>query len=398
MRTKEEQAWFTHACTYAAVGMAIIAPDDRWLQVNPYICGMLGYREEELLGTMFKALIHREDIEHERVLYAQLESGGRTSYQLEIRYMHKSGIPLWTLLSVSLICDGEGHLLHVISPLSHTPALSGNYPVLRKLALELRTAIAEHQLELYYQPKISLQSRQITGFEALIRWNHPIRGLVGPMDFIPAAEASGVIIQLGEWVIREACRQAARWQQAEFPFKRLAINISLIQFEQSNLMDILESSISETGVHPERIELEITESVMQSSERTIEVLHRLRAMGFYVTIDDFGTGYSSLSYLKRMPIDAIKMDKIFISDLGSQKDADIAVSIISLAKSLQIRLIAEGVETPEQITFLHKYLCEEVQGYLISRPLRADEMERAYDSICQWAYSLIGSSSLTVIV
>jgi len=233
------------------------------------------------------------------------------------------------------------------------------------LEVELRRAIENGELELHYQPKVDIASNRVRSCEALIRWRHPTRGLVAPMVFIPVAEETGLIVQLGEWVLREACQQVRRWIDAGMPPVRVAINLSAKQFRQANLASVVKSALAEANIEPGFIELELTESsVMHNPEKSAETLASLSAMGSHISIDDFGTGYSSLSYLRRFPLDKLKIDRSFIRDLmKSPDDVSIVKAIISLAHSLRLRVVAEGVETAEQLDFLRQLGCDQYQGY-----------------------------------
>ncbi|MGO4380798.1 putative bifunctional diguanylate cyclase/phosphodiesterase [Pseudoduganella sp. RAF53_2] len=242
----------------------------------------------------------------------------------------------------------------------------------------LRQALGNGQLMLHYQPKYSIASGQIIGAEALVRWKHPERGLVPPAEFIPLAEATGLVVQVGEWVLEAACAQAQRWKQMGLPPVRLAVNVSAREFT-SALPGRVSETLKRYGLEPSWLELEITEStLMHNIDRVIGIMDRLTAQGITLSLDDFGTGYSSLSYLKRFPIDTLKIDRSFTTGIpGDTNDCAIASTIISIAQQLRHKVIAEGVETVEQLAFLKDSGCDEVQGYLFSRPLPADEFEQA---------------------
>jgi diguanylate cyclase (GGDEF)-like protein/PAS domain S-box-containing protein len=240
----------------------------------------------------------------------------------------------------------------------------------------LRQALGNGQLMLHYQPKYSIASGQIIGAEALVRWMHPERGLVPPAEFIPLAEATGLVVQVGEWVLEAACAQAQRWKEMGLPPIRLAVNVSAREFT-SALPGRVTETLKRYGLEPSWLELEITEStLMHNIDRVIGIMDRLTALGITLSLDDFGTGYSSLSYLKRFPIDTLKIDRSFTTGIpGDTNDCAIASTIISIAQQLQHKVIAEGVETVEQLAFLKDSGCDEVQGYLFSRPLPAIEFE-----------------------
>ncbi len=252
-----------------------------------------------------------------------------------------------------------------------------NLRATRRLQLEtaLRRAIERGELVLHYQPQLDLTLNRITGVEALVRWQHPEQGMVPPGEFIPLAEETGLILPLGEWVMNEACRQQRIWQSMGLDLS-MAINIAALQFQQLDLPQRISALIRETGISPERLELEITESaLLGSTDELVERLDRVRALGVSLSLDDFGTGYSCLAYLKRLPIERLKIDRSFIKDLpGDAEDAAIALATLSMASALGMVVVAEGVETPAQQAFLAQLGCHAIQGYLVSRPLPADAM------------------------
>jgi EAL domain-containing protein (putative c-di-GMP-specific phosphodiesterase class I) len=239
----------------------------------------------------------------------------------------------------------------------------------------LRRALERGEFVPHYQPIADTATGIIAGAEALIRWNHPQRGLVPPAEFIPLAEETGLIVPLGEWVLAEALAKAREWQGLRPDPTRVAVNISARQFLLQNLGDLVARTLVDTGCDPRLLELEITESTaLHNADLTIEVLRRLTEMGVSVSVDDFGTGYSSLTYLKHFPIQGVKIDQSFVRDLASdQSDAVIATAIINMAHILGLRVVAEGVETTDQLDFLRRQGCDEYQGYLLARPIPADE-------------------------
>ncbi|MDQ3196862.1 MAG: putative bifunctional diguanylate cyclase/phosphodiesterase [Burkholderiales bacterium] len=246
-----------------------------------------------------------------------------------------------------------------------------------RLETGLRRALENNEFEIHYQPRVSIDSGRILGMEALLRWNHPQLGRVPPLDFIPLAEETGLIVPIGTWVIHTVCAQVKAWQDAAFETGCTSINLSALQFRQLDLAATIARILDETGLAAKSIEFELTESsVMADAQEAIAVLHALKSMGLRLAIDDFGTGYSSLSYLKRFPIDTLKIDQSFVRDiLADTGDAAITEAVIAMAMSLRLRVIAEGVETREQLAFLRKHRCHEAQGYLFSRPLPAHKFE-----------------------
>jgi diguanylate cyclase (GGDEF)-like protein len=243
---------------------------------------------------------------------------------------------------------------------------------------DLRSALSLRQFEVHYQPKIDVATGRMNSVEALLRWRHPIRGLVGPAEFISLAEESGLIFSIGEWVLREACRQAQQWRAEGLPFIRIAVNISPSHFRQPRFLEIVRSALVEHDLEPQYLEIELTETtVMDHADGSVEILEELSRMGVLVSIDDFGTGYSSMSYLRRFPIDKLKIDRSFINDLTTHEDAaSIVKAIISLGHSLQLRVVAEGVETTQQLEQLRELGCDQFQGFLRSPALLPDDLAR----------------------
>lgn len=246
-----------------------------------------------------------------------------------------------------------------------------------ELETSLRHAIDNEEFLLHYQPRVAISGLEIVGLEALVRWHHPKLGLVPPGDFIPLAEETGLILPIGEWVLREACRQNREWQDQGFSRMRIGVNISARQFQQQHLSETVVRILEESNLEPRFLELELTESsIMSNADATIEVLSKLQTMGVAISVDDFGTGFSSLSYLKRLPIDSLKVDQSFVRELATDPDdAALVMAIVNLAHALRLRVVAEGVETQEQLRFLRLLRCDEIQGYLISRPLPVDGIQ-----------------------
>ena len=259
-----------------------------------------------------------------------------------------------------------------------------NRRTLERMAIKnkLSHALERNELFLLYQPQVDLQSGRIIGAEALVRWDHSLYGNVLPAQFIPIAEENGLIPPIGEWVLREACRQNQKWRKLGLMKITMAVNLSAVQFRQKNLGEIIKDVLHESGLAPSGLELEITEGiVMQDAEAAILLLEDMKAMGLKLSVDDFGTGYSSLSYLKRFPIDKFKIDQSFVHDLATDTDDAVIVStIISMAHSLKLKVIAEGVETAEQLAFLKQQGCDEIQGYYFSKPVSAEEFTKLLSS------------------
>jgi EAL domain-containing protein (putative c-di-GMP-specific phosphodiesterase class I) len=258
---------------------------------------------------------------------------------------------------------------------------SMNVHTLERLELEsdLSRALERDEFVLHYQPKVEIATGLIIGTEALLRWKHPVRGLVPPMDFISLAEETGLIVPIGEWVLATACAQNKAWQDLGLTKLGIAVNLSARQFSDSMLLGKLTRIIHTSGLDPSSLELEITESVVMShGECAVRVLEQLKLIGVQIAIDDFGTGYSSLGYLKRFPIDTIKVDRSFIRDIPADSgDMKIARAIIAMAHALRLKVVAEGVENAEQLRFLRAQHCDVVQGYFLYRPIPAEQVADA---------------------
>src|SRR6476646_3597818 len=256
------------------------------------------------------------------------------------------------------------------------PEMNTRMKVRRELEMDLRKALASEQFELYYQPLVVLETNEVNGFEALLRWNHPTRGLVSPADFIPIAEETGLIVPLGEWVLKAACDEAVNWPE----HIKVAVNLSPAQLNCRNLVSMVNAALNESGMPPRKLQLEITETVLlQNTFTTLATLHELRKMGVQIALDDFGTGYSSLSYLRSFPFDKIKIDRSFIQDLSNGAEPLAIVNAVAgLAKCLNMTSTAEGVETREQMETLQAIGCTEMQGYLFSKARPANEIRQFF--------------------
>jgi EAL domain-containing protein (putative c-di-GMP-specific phosphodiesterase class I) len=251
---------------------------------------------------------------------------------------------------------------------------------LLQMETDMRRALEREEFILHYQPIVALENFRLRGFEALVRWQHPERGFISPMDFIPVAEETGMIVQLGEWVMREACAQMNRWQKC-FPLDHplfITVNLSSKQFSQTQLISTFAAILEETGIRPQSVKLEITESVvMENIDTATDMLRQLRSLGVQLAIDDFGTGYSSLSYLHRFPIDTLKIDRSFVTRMANNpENVEIVRTIVMLAQVLGMDVVAEGVETKEQLKLLRDLRCEYGQGYYFSRPSHPSDAEK----------------------
>lgn len=262
------------------------------------------------------------------------------------------------------------------------PAMNVRAVERQSIEESLRRALEREEFLVHYQPKVKLSTGQISGAEALIRWKHPVRGLVPPGDFIPIAEDCGLIVPIGNWVLREACKQARAWANQGLPVITMAVNISAMEFRDEDFLDGIFRALRETGLEPKLLELELTESVlMKRAESTQSILKILRASGIQLAVDDFGTGYSSLSYLRKFPIDALKIDQSFIRQITTAPDeTTIVTAVISMGRSLKLRVVAEGVETLEELAFLQARHCDEAQGYYFSRPVLPEQFAKLLES------------------
>ncbi len=247
---------------------------------------------------------------------------------------------------------------------------------------KLCNALKQNEFLLHYQPLIDLRTGNIIGMEALLRWNSPELGLLSPGEFIPIAEETGLIVPIGNWVLRKACEQNLLFQKAGFPPIRLAVNVSARQFQKGNLLEMVQDVLKDTGLAPDLLEIELTETtIMDDAEDAINTLTKIKSMGVRLSIDDFGTGYSSLSYLKRLPIDTLKIDRFFVCDVASNpSDAKIIKAIITMAHGLGFEVVAEGVEKQDQLNFLQEFGCDAVQGYFFSPPVPCEEFAKIIQS------------------
>jgi diguanylate cyclase (GGDEF)-like protein/PAS domain S-box-containing protein len=258
------------------------------------------------------------------------------------------------------------------------PAMNVRAVERQSIEESLRRALERNEFALHYQPKVNLRTLQITGAEALLRWTHPVRGLISPAQFIPVAEDCGLILPIGNWVLREACKQALAWLAAGLPLGTIAVNISAMEFRDPKFLDGIFEILRDTGLDPGSLELELTESVLMKHAGASEsVLKTLRARGVQLAVDDFGTGYSSLSYLRKFSVDALKIDQSFVRQITtSPEETSIVTAVISMGRSLKLRVIAEGVETPEELAFLQAHECDEAQGYFFSRPVPPEQFAK----------------------
>jgi diguanylate cyclase (GGDEF)-like protein len=259
----------------------------------------------------------------------------------------------------------------------YSPKMNAKALERMKLENQLRRALDRDELVPFYQPKVDLQTGQVVGAEVLLRWNHPQRGFVSPVEFIPLAEETGLIVEFGEWVLNAACKQNKTWQVAGLPHIRVAVNVSARQFRDGRFIQTLRQALQGSGLDPQFLTLELTENtIMENAQENLNILHGIKEMGVKLSVDDFGTGYSSLSYLKQLPLDELKIDRSFIVGIRSEvDDAPIVTSIISMAHSLDLRVVMEGIETEHQLAFSRDRGCDEYQGFLFSKPIPSREFE-----------------------
>jgi diguanylate cyclase (GGDEF)-like protein/PAS domain S-box-containing protein len=264
------------------------------------------------------------------------------------------------------------------------PAMNMRAVERQSLEENLRTALTRGELALHYQPIVDLHSGTIKGAEALLRWTHPVRGSIAPTQFMPVAEESGLILPIGSWMMREACRQAVAWSAVGRSDSMIAVNVSAMEFQAEHFLPNLFSILDDTGLDPQRLELELTEgTLMQRAESTIGILHRLRDKGVRVAVDDFGTGYSSFNYLRKFPLNALKIDKSFIRQISAAgEETSIVPAVISMARSLKLRVVAEGVETGAELSFLRSHQCDDAQGFYFSHPVPAERLTPLLCGVC----------------
>lgn len=269
----------------------------------------------------------------------------------------------------------------VDNALFYEPSMSEKRSARISLENDLRKAIQNDELFLEYQPQLHLKSGKIQSMEALVRWQHPTKGWISPGEFIPIAEESGLIIPIGQWVLKTACEQAKRWQEQNKSVK-VAVNLSLGQLLQEDLVEYVRSILESTELDPNYLQLEITESMTMNMQSVTLIIQQLQALGITIAVDDFGTGYSSLSYLKDFPLDCLKIDRSFVWNIDQSQDGDaLVLMILSMAKHLKLKVVAEGIETEKQLSYLMQTACDQVQGFLISKPLKADILEQRFDEI-----------------
>jgi diguanylate cyclase (GGDEF)-like protein len=408
----------THAQRHHHKVAVLFLDVDRFRQINDSLGHSVGDRMLKTVASRIKASVREEDTvarfggdEFTILIHivGKIEDAGKIAQKIldslkvpmmvddrELVVTSSIGISLYPIDGT----DGETLIRNADTAMNRAKDVGGtsyhyyaaamNHKALEALEVEngLRRALAQNEFILYYQPLVDVATQSVYGLEALVRWQHPQFGLLRPDRFIPAAEQSGLIIPLGRWVLREACRQANEWHRRGHKVV-MAVNLSAKQFQDPDLLRQIRDALDAADLRPEYLEVEITEgNAMQDVEKAIQILRQLKSLGVRIAIDDFGTGYSCLSYLKQFPIDSVKLDGSFVRDLSTPEDAQIALGVIALAHSLKLKVIAEGVETIGQLTFLREHACDRLQGYLFSRPMPAanfDRFIRSKDAL-QFAY------------
>ncbi len=366
-------------------------PGREFAEVNDSFCRDFGYSRDEMIspnGLELKLWVDRE--EHNHVFDMAIAEGGIFNHQ--VKWRTKSGLIRNVELSAELFTlNGQPHVLFVGSDIterkhaeirnSYSPSVPNGKPqASEQLILENRLyyAIEQKELTVYYQPKVNINTGKVIGTEALLRWASPELGWIMPNEFIPIAEQTGLIVPIGEWVLRSACAQNKVWIEAGLSKSRVAVNLSLHQVQQPDFISMVEQVLGDTKLHPRFLELEITETaMMQDIDHTRKVLGQLKDMDITITIDDFGMGYTSLSYLKELPCQSLKVDRYFVKDLVvNPYDRAIATALLALGKGLNLSVVAEGIETKEQMQCLRSLGCEEGQGFFFSNPLSVDDLTK----------------------
>lgn len=356
-------------------------------KLNKYIesIDMLAHLEAAELGIILKAVEKKQEVAYIAQSILDIISQAIFLEGYEIYITASIGITFYPLDDV----EANELLKNANAAMYYAQQKGGNnyqfhqsetvFISLDQLGLEtdLRNALKRSEFQVYYQPKVNIKTGKITGAEALVRWCHPKRGLVSPAEFIPLAEETGLIIPIGEWVLRTACNQTRIWQELGFGLLEIAVNVSRCQFTQRNIQEIIIKIIQETGLKPNYLELEITESlVMQNEKVATQIMEAWQMFGINISMDDFGTGYSSLSYLREFPFDVIKIDRSFVRNITEDSKTEaITIAIIQMAHNLNLKVVAEGVETQSELDFLRKHECDEIQGYLFSPPLPTSKFE-----------------------
>jgi PAS domain S-box-containing protein len=357
------------------------------IYVSPSIETLTGMKPYEFIeGTRkWKEMIHPDDLEDFEGNQRELRKGIYCQYKYRINNIN--GEVKWVEARTFPVMDSDGNLVRLdglITDINKKQLEEEKLDKLFVLERDLKKAIQEEHFFLHYQPKIDTKTKEIVGAEALIRWNHPELGILPPNEFIPLAEESNLIIDLGDWVIEAVCKQIKLWKEEGKRIVPVSVNISAKRFLKDNLVAIMGTIMKETDVEPKWLEIEITEtSLLQNEERVLADINSLKAMGITISLDDFGTGYSSISYLKKYKVDFIKIDRSYINGIHTHPDDEAIIkSILYLASELNMKVVAEGVETEQQLEFLKNHKCDLIQGYLFSRPVDVGEFSRLVAKGC----------------
>lgn len=329
-----------------------------------------GFSIDDILHKHIKTILQVDfSISHEDRMASQLtfKNGDKVDVEVQVIPIVEKG----ELKGYFLVVENQNEIIKLLPQVKKDSLVKKEWIT----AFELQYAFEQKQFTLFYQPKLSLTTGKIVGVEALIRWNHPKKGMISPGEFIPITEETGLIIPIGEWTIREACRQNKAWQKEGHPPMLMSVNLSVRQLHQPDFVEVVRQVLVETELAASYLELEITESMLMDHEKSIPVLRDLKKLGVQISLDDFGTGYSSLHYFKNIPIDRLKIDQSFVRNCSvDTNDATIVKTIIAMAHQLKLEVIAEGVEIKEHLLFLQRNVCDEAQGYLFSKPLPPEEL------------------------
>lgn len=354
---------------------------------NESIENVLGYKSDRIIGKSYYDFIDTEEWQIAKMIATTCIKKKRGFLTTELKLKKANGQPIFCELQIENSFGDPaiaGMVINIRKTANKVEASFATSEARRHSIIynDLPKAIERNELRLHYQPKVNLNTGKVFGVEALIRWQHPELGLVFPNDLIPVAEELGEIVPIGNWVIREACRQNKAWQNEGHPPMIMSVNLSMQQFNEENLVSVIAEILQDTLLDPQYLELEITESMTADVQHTIRVLQRIKSLGLLISIDDFGTGYSNLNHLKNFPADILKIDQSFIAESNNNPvDQAIVRTIIHLARDLDLTVVAEGIESVEHLRFLKEQSCMFGQGFLFSKPIVASEIMRKINFI-----------------